>query len=108
MFKTLYRCVRAAARHESGPAAQSRLTIRVTLDTYTRAVTTGKRNAQEALFVLRTDRYFLAICAFVVTYVVLHGRSHTILIPEAPISIPVAKTRIPAAPVTCERICGST
>jgi hypothetical protein len=25
-----------------------------------------------------------------------------------PIYIPVAKTRIPAAPVTCERICGST
>ena len=39
---------------------------------------------------------------------VLHGRSHTILIAEAPIYIPVAKTRIPAAPVTCERICGST
>jgi len=27
---------------------------------------------------------------------------------DAPIYIPVAKTRIPAAPVTCERICGST
>ena len=27
---------------------------------------------------------------------------------NAPIYIPVAKTRIPAAPVTCERICGST
>jgi integrase/recombinase XerD len=26
MFKTLYRCARTAARHESGPAAQSRLT----------------------------------------------------------------------------------
>jgi hypothetical protein len=39
---------------------------------------------------------------------VLHGRSHTILIAVAPIYIPVAKTRIPAAPVTCERICGST
>ena len=38
----------------------------------------------------------------------LHGRSHTILIAGAPISIPVAKTRIPAAPVTCERICGLT
>jgi hypothetical protein len=25
MFKTLYRCARAAARHESGPATQSRL-----------------------------------------------------------------------------------
>jgi len=25
MFKTLYRCARAAARHESGPAAQSPL-----------------------------------------------------------------------------------
>ena len=25
MFKTLYRCARTAARHESGPAAQSRL-----------------------------------------------------------------------------------
>src|ERR1700679_1592820 len=30
------------------------------------------------------------------------------LIADAPISIPVAKTRIPAAPVTYERICGST
>jgi hypothetical protein len=39
---------------------------------------------------------------------VLRGRSHTILIADAPIYIPVAKTRIPAAPVTCERICGST
>ena len=38
----------------------------------------------------------------------LRGRSHTILIADAPIYIPVAKTRIPAAPVTCERICGST
>jgi len=27
---------------------------------------------------------------------------------DAPIYIPVAKIRIPAAPVTCERICGST
>jgi len=27
---------------------------------------------------------------------------------EAPLYIPGAKTRIPAAPVTCERICGST
>ncbi len=27
---------------------------------------------------------------------------------DAPIYFPVAKTRIPAAPVTCERICGST
>ena len=27
---------------------------------------------------------------------------------DAPIHIPVAKTRIPAAPVTCERICDST
>jgi len=26
----------------------------------------------------------------------------------APLYIPGAKTRIPAAPVTCERICGST
>jgi hypothetical protein len=26
---------------------------------------------------------------------------------DAPIYIPVAKARIPAAPVTCERICGS-
>jgi hypothetical protein len=25
MFKTLYRCARTAARHETGPAAQSRL-----------------------------------------------------------------------------------
>jgi hypothetical protein len=25
MFKTLYRCVRTAARHENGPAARSRL-----------------------------------------------------------------------------------
>jgi hypothetical protein len=25
MFKTLYRCARTAARHEAGPAAQSRL-----------------------------------------------------------------------------------
>jgi len=25
MFKTLYRCARTAARHESGPAAKSRL-----------------------------------------------------------------------------------
>jgi hypothetical protein len=25
MFKILHRCARAAARHESGPAAQSRL-----------------------------------------------------------------------------------
>jgi len=48
------------------------------------------------------------IANLVVTYVVLHGRSHTILIADAPISIPVAKTRIPAAPVTYERICGST
>ena len=46
--------------------------------------------------------------AFVATDVVLHGRSHTILIADAPISIPVAKTRIPAAPVAYERICGST
>jgi hypothetical protein len=46
--------------------------------------------------------------AFVVTYVVLHGRSHTIVIADAPIPIPVAKTRIPAVPVTYERICGST
>ncbi len=27
---------------------------------------------------------------------------------DVPIYIPVAKTRNPAAPVTCERICGST
>jgi hypothetical protein len=27
---------------------------------------------------------------------------------DDPIFIPVAKTRIPAAPVICERICGST
>ena len=30
---------------------------------------------------------------------VLRGRSHTILIADAPIYIPVAETRIPAAPV---------
>ena len=50
----------------------------------------------------------LTSSVFVVTHVVLHGASHTILIADAPISIPVAKTRIPAAPVAYERICGST
>jgi hypothetical protein len=38
----------------------------------------------------------------------LHGRSHTILIADAPIYIPSAKTSIPAELVTCEHICDST
>jgi hypothetical protein len=38
----------------------------------------------------------------------LHGRSHTILIADAPIYIPGAKTRIAAELVTCEHIYDST
>ena len=39
---------------------------------------------------------------------VLNSFSPLAFHPDPPIYIPVAKIRIPAAPVICERICGST
>ena len=45
MFKTLYRCARTAARHESGPAAQSRLAFLQHLAAGGAALRTLRRNS---------------------------------------------------------------
>jgi hypothetical protein len=85
--------------HQIVPAARRNIIsthIRVTAKRPKQINPTMKQTIDETMTTSRTvSKIFLE-------------RSCSILIADAPIYIPVAKTRIPAAPVTCERICGST
>jgi hypothetical protein len=60
MFKTLYRCARTVARHESGPAAQSRLEYLAHLSAGGATLHSLRANAKDLWsgFVVRRDWNF--------------------------------------------------